>query len=84
MVSRLSNDGDPIWNDHAAQMRALESGIMGLRQTLDGESHAAEETFGSLLLLLVNLARLAGFRAEDVLHERLRKLEEKPSFVKDG
>lgn len=79
VVSRLAKDRTASWNDLGAQMRALESGVTELRQVLDSEGSASSAAFGRLILLVVNLARLAGIRAEDALHEQLREIEEPSS-----
>lgn len=79
MASRFAKDKHASWNDPVAQLRTLESALTGIRAKLDEGETASEAAFGEALLLLVNLARLQGYRAEDALHERLRGLEKYPS-----
>jgi MazG family protein len=83
MVSRLAKEKQSAWNDPATQLTALESALNGIRAKLADGRTASEAAFGDAFLLLVNLARLSGYRAEDALHERLRDLES-PSSSSEG
>jgi MazG family protein len=75
ILSRLPHGKDGDWNDLPAQVRefAVESGE--LAGELEGNRFESPDVLGSLILRLVNIARLKGYRAEDVLHGFLRKLE---------
>jgi MazG family protein len=79
VASRFTKDKQASWNDPAAQLRALESVLTGIRAKMDTGETASGAAFGESFLLLVNLARLVGYRAEDALHERLRDLEKHSS-----
>lgn len=75
MASRRARDKSTGWDDPEAQIQALKSRLKQIRSTPNGDKTLPGADFGELLLLLVNLARLSGIRAEDALHERLRSLE---------
>jgi len=79
MASRFDTDKHASWNNAAAQLGALEAALSGIRAKLDEGETASGAAFGDALLLLVNLARLVGYRAEDALHERLEGLEKHSS-----
>lgn len=83
MATRRAKDKDVPWNDAAAQHAALTSVIGRIGAGVEG-GKALGEAFGESLLLLVNLARLHGYRAEDLLHERLRVLEGSPRPLARG
>ncbi|MGC9196189.1 MAG: MazG family protein [Syntrophobacteraceae bacterium] len=74
MLSRLSHGKDEDWNDLPSQISRFEkqSGVLSTRVQAGLE---LEDYFGGLLARLVNIARLKGYRAEDLLHGYLRKLE---------
>jgi len=75
MLARMSNRQGEDLNDLAKQGRefANQSGefVDGFEKT--GFDH--RDAVGALLVRLVNIARLKGYRAEDVLHNFLRKIE---------
>jgi len=75
ILSRLSHREDVDWNDLRKQGRefARESGELA-----SGIEHGwagSQDDLGRLMARLVNIARLKGYRAEDILHDFLRKLE---------
>lgn len=74
MISRLSQKEGEKWSalPEQAGNLARESAELAGRIEEDGERF--EEDLGRLLLRLVNIARLKGYRAEDLLHDYLRKL----------
>jgi len=78
ILSRLSQNENVDWNDLLKQGRkfAAESGELASR--IEGGSQMSTRHIGSLLVRLVNIARLQGHRAEDLLHDFLGK------FVKQG
>lgn len=73
-VSRLSH-GDGMWNDLAGRSREYALMNEGFLDRLAAGDSIPPETFGDLMLAMVNLARLAGYRAEDCLHQRLLSLD---------
>ncbi|MHC1742719.1 MAG: MazG family protein [Syntrophobacteraceae bacterium] len=75
MASRLDRDKAASWNNAKSQLQAIDATLQGIHTKLNREESASEAELGEAFLLLVNLARLTGYRAEDVLHERLRDLE---------
>ncbi len=75
MASRLARDNAAAWNNPKAQLDALETTLQRIRVTLEAQETVPGKDIGESLLILVNLARLAGYRAEDMLHERLLDLE---------
>ena len=75
LLARLAPKNGSGWNDREAHSReyARRSDRLG-RDMLDG-SPVPPEAFGKILLELVNLARLQGYRPEDCLHDALRTLD---------
>jgi len=75
ILSRLSQKEDETWNDLRKQGRefARESGE--LAGNIESDRLDTPDDLGRLLARLVNIARLKGYRAEDILHDFLRKLE---------
>jgi MazG family protein len=75
ILSRLAQKEEVDWNDIRKQGRefAWESGK--LANAIELGQIDPPDDLGSLLARLVNIARLQGYRAEDVLHNFLRKLE---------
>jgi len=75
ILSRLSQQDDAVWNDIRQQGRqfARESGE--LANAIERGRIDPPDGLGRLFALLVNIARLQGYRAEDVLHNFLPKLE---------
>ncbi len=70
LISRKAHD-DAGWNDMTGQLEAFSRKSEVLRESLRTGAPVSGRSFGELLLLLVNLARIGKFRAEDVLHEIL-------------
>lgn len=75
MASRLVEDKAAPWNDVAVQHSALTVTLERIGAGMNEGGKTLKEDLGESLLLLVNLARLMGHRAEDLLHERLETLE---------
>ena len=75
MISRLSQNRDRSWSELPARSREFAGRSRELVDALAQDNPVAAEDFGELLLSLVNLARLKGYRAEDCLHEQLRRME---------
>jgi MazG family protein len=75
ILSRLSQKEDVNWNDLRKQGRqfARESG--DLASKIEAGRLDSPDDLGRLLARLVNIARLKGYRAEDILQDFLRKLE---------
>ncbi|MGC9966918.1 MAG: MazG family protein [Syntrophobacteraceae bacterium] len=75
VLSRISYRQDEDWNDLMKQGRefARESGE--LAGGLEKAGLESPDVLGSLLVRLVNIGRLKGYRAEDILHNFLRKIE---------
>jgi len=74
MVSRLAHGEGSPWNDMKSQLEEFVLNSQTLSTQLSNGVPASSETFGSLLLNLVNLARLQGYQAEICLHDSLRGL----------
>lgn len=75
IVSRASQKEGASWDDLDAHVRAFSRKSRELCTQLAGDAPVPEAAFGDLLLELVNLARIEGYRAEDSLQERLRSME---------
>lgn len=76
MISRLAHEDGDNWGDVEKQTHALAALSEDLVARLSAGVPPPSEAFGDLLLAIVNVARIAGYRAEDCLHTRLRTLEE--------
>jgi MazG family protein len=74
ILSRLSQKENGDWGDLQKQVRVLVSEIGDLAGGVDEGRPASHEELGRLFVRLVNIARLEGYRAEDVLHDCLRGL----------
>ena len=76
ILSRLSQKDPVDWNDIRKQGRrfARESGE--LAGAIERGQIDSPDDLGRLFARLVNIARLQGYRAEDVLHNFLPKLEQ--------
>jgi MazG family protein len=68
--SRLAQQ-EPSSDNAIEQHRRASAQLQRLEPALAAQAGVAEESFGELLLSLVNLARIAGYRAEDCLHKTL-------------
>ncbi|ABK17843.1 MazG family protein [Syntrophobacter fumaroxidans] len=75
MLARLSHKQGGDLNDVSAQTRKFLEMGRGLAADPAGGNTVSADDFGEMLLALVNLARLKGYRAEDCLHQRLVRLE---------
>ncbi len=75
MISRLAGKEDSRWNDVQARTQEFVGKSQILGNYMTSESPMSAKAFGEILLDLVNLARLKGYRAEDCLHEALKTLE---------
>jgi MazG family protein len=73
VLSRLTRQ-DPAWEDAAAQCRRASAQLQALEENLPAKTGIASGVFGELLLSLVNLARIAGYRAEDCLQQTMNDL----------
>ncbi len=77
ILSRLSQkvDADPVWNDLQKQgiefARESAQVVHGIEQ---GRIENPDD-MGRIFTRLVNIARLQGYRAEDILHNFLREIE---------
>ncbi len=75
IISRLSHGKDADWNDLRKQGREFASESGELASRIEDGLAGSPDDLGRLFARLVNIARLKGYRAEDVLHDFLRKLE---------
>jgi len=75
ILSRLSQKDDANWNDLLKQGREFAGESKELASKIESGRLDSEDDLGRLLARLVNIARLKGYRAEDILHDFLRKLE---------
>jgi MazG family protein len=75
IVSRLSQKENADWNDLQEHGRKLITESSELANNIRDGRPLLRENIGRLFVRLVNIARLEGYRAEDVLHEFLRELE---------
>lgn len=75
MISRLSQHKSDNQAGLQARSREFAAKSQKLIDALSQDTPVAGEAFGDLLLSLVDLARLNGYRAEDCLHDRLKKME---------
>ncbi len=75
IISRLSQKENGKWNDLQSQAEKFAGQSRRLADEIESGCSIAEEAMGEMLLRLVNIARLGGMRAEDILHRRVRELE---------
>jgi len=75
ILSRLSQKEDAVWNDLRKQGREFARESTELASKIESGRLDSADDLGFLLARLVNIARLKGCRAEDILHNFLRKLE---------
>ena len=75
VLSRISYRQDGDWNDLVKQGREFVRESGELAGGLEEAGFDSPDALGSLLVRLVNIGRLKGYRAEDVLHNFLRKIE---------
>jgi len=74
MLSRLSHEKQPQWNDLKSQIEDFARKSRDLQQQLSTCPSVPSDAFGELLLSVVNLARLKGHQAEICLQEVLQRL----------
>lgn len=76
ILSRIAHKEGGGWSVFSEQVRdfAWESGVLASR--IEKDDGSFEDDLGRLLARLVNIARLKGCRAEDALHNYLRRLED--------
>ena len=72
ILSRLSHDESNRLNDLHYQTGEFSVKSKRLLEELNDGKESTAQTVAELLMSLVNLARIKGFRAEDILHDRLR------------
>lgn len=75
MLSRLSQKEGEQWSGLPQQVRQFARESDELASRIETDDGRFQKDLGRLLARLVNIARLKGYRAEDVLHDFLRKLE---------
>lgn len=74
VLSRLSHGENGDWNDLAKQLNDFARESRELVAEVEKDRLDSPDVFGNLLIRLVNIGRIKGYRAEDVLHNVLRKL----------
>jgi MazG family protein len=74
IVSRLAGKENGAWNDIGERTLDFSLKARKMVESLGSGQPLSAESIGDLFLDLVNLARIAGFRPEDCLHQRLRKI----------
>lgn len=75
MVSRLAQKENGSWNDLGLQVRDFSRKSREMVDALSSRGSVSSDLVGEVLFELVNIARIQGYRAEDVLHQRLREIE---------
>ncbi len=76
VLSRLSRRDGVAGNDLESARARFAGRSEELSRLLSQSGEVPPELFGTLLLDVVNLARVKGFRAEDCLHDQIAALEE--------
>lgn len=74
MLSRLAHKEGEHLNDSEYQAGRFVTMSQQLHTALIGQESLPAELIADLLLTLVNIARLQGYRAEDLLHETLGRM----------
>ncbi len=74
MISRLSQKEGDDWNGLSEQAREFTRESGELVGRIESGDAGFDDDLGRLFVRLVNIARLKGYRAEDVLHDFLQKL----------
>ncbi len=77
ILSRLPHAENGAWTDLRRQAEKLAEKSRALTEAVSDGRSIPGQSIADILLLLVNIARLEGYRAEDVLHEGLRDLANK-------
>jgi MazG family protein len=75
ILSRLSQKEGPDWNDIRYQGREFARESSELASEIEQGRTGSEDDLGRLIARLANIARLQGYRAEDLLHDFLKKIE---------
>jgi MazG family protein len=73
VLSRLASL-QPAWDDASLQSRKISEKLQSIEKVTIDDNWGTPTVFGELLLAVVNLARIAGFRAEDCLHKVVSEL----------
>jgi MazG family protein len=74
IISRLSQQENTQWNDVDARSGEFVSKSRRLAELMEESAFVSQDLFGELLIEIVNLARIKGYRAEDCLHASLKQL----------
>lgn len=74
MVSRIAQKENGSWNDLSLRVRDFSRKTREMVDSLSSGGAVSQDLLGDVLFELVNIARIQGHRAEDVLHRRLRKI----------
>lgn len=77
IISRVSSKERAFWSDIEARAKDFAQKSHRLAGDLAADAPVPPGIFGELLLDLVNLARLKGYRSEDCLHNELRSMKNK-------
>ncbi len=75
ILARLSQKEEAIWNDLLMQGHEFARESEELAGKIESDRLDSAEDLGRLFTRLANIARLKGYRAEDILHNFLRKFE---------
>jgi len=75
IVSRLAQKKNGGWHDVGPRIRDFSRKSREMVDALSSGETVSSELIGDILLELVIIARTQGYRAEDILHQRLRKVE---------
>jgi MazG family protein len=73
VLSRLTSN-QPAWDDAGLHCRKASEMLQSIEKAVMGGNLVTQTVFGELLLAVVNLARIAGFRAEDCLQKAVNEL----------
>lgn len=76
VLSRLSHTQDGRWGDIRVQAGSLAEKSGRLAEAVAEGRSLTKDSIAEVFLELVNLARLQGFRSEDLLHDLVRKIED--------
>lgn len=68
-----ANGDEAGWQDLKGEAKSFASASGELLEAVASDKAVSSELIGDMLLKLVNIARLKGVRAEDALHEGLRR-----------
>lgn len=76
LLSRSSHDKSTRLNDMLHQVQDFSIKSQLLVKRLESGEQLSAEAIAELFIILVNLARLQGYRAEDILHSALQPMPE--------